>query len=136
MADIDDKAMRTVRLTAVLVGVLVAAVQFDPGMFHDELLLTGVSLLVISIVLGIITYDESNLYLGPRGEYIEELSSHEFEDELWDRDLLETFAGMVAENYDDIQWNARLLKWALRTLISGIAVAVVSIVVWPWELYI
>lgn len=129
MTDIDDKAMRTVRLTAALIGVLVAAIQFAPAIFHDGFLLAGIVLLIISMIVGIVTYDESNLYLGPRGEYIEALSADAFADDHWDQDLLETFAGMIAENYDDIQWNARLLRWSLRLLISGLVVAVASILI-------
>lgn len=129
MADIDDKAMRTVRLTAALISVLIAAIQLAPDLFNDGILLIGIGLLIFSMIVGIFTYDESNLYVGPRGEYIEQLSADEFSQGQWDQDLLMTFAGMIAENYDDIQWNARLLRWNLRLLVAGIIIAVVSIAI-------
>jgi hypothetical protein len=127
MADIDDKAMRTVRLTTVLIGILITAVQIAPEEFHDGLLTVAIGTLVLSMLIGISTYDESNLFLGPDGTYIEELSASEFDNDPWDEDLAVTFAGMISENHDDIRWNARLLWWTLRTLILGLIVAVASI---------
>ena len=78
MADIDDKAMRTVRLNAVLLGLLVTGLQFASGMFHTTVLRGAFVLLIASTVSGIITYNESNLYVGPRGTYIEALAGDSF----------------------------------------------------------
>lgn len=102
-----------VRLTAALIGILITAVQIAPEEFHDGLLTVAIGTLVLSMLIGISTYDESNLFLGPDGTYIEDLAG--------------TFAGMISENHDDIRWNARLLRWTLRTLILGLIAAVASI---------
>jgi len=66
MSDIDDKAMRTVRLNAVLLGLLVTGVQFAPGLFTTVALQVAFVFLISSTVCGIITYNESDLYVGPR----------------------------------------------------------------------
>lgn len=71
MTDIDDKAMRTVRLNAVLLGLLVTGIQFAPGTFHVHSLETAFALLILSTVCGIITYNESNPFVGLQGEYVE-----------------------------------------------------------------
>ncbi|WP_440767485.1 hypothetical protein [Natronorubrum sp. DTA7] len=129
MADIDDKAVRTVRFTAVLIGLLVTALQYAPEMFQQELFAAAIIALVISALVGIITYNESNLYVGPRGTYIEALTDNDFDGESWEEDLLETYAGMISENRDDIRWNALLLGVSLGTLTGGIIFATLSIAI-------
>ncbi|WP_210424938.1 hypothetical protein [Halorussus halobius] len=129
MTDIDDKAMRTVRLNAVLLGLLVTGLQLAPDMFHDAMLMAGFGLLVGSTVFGVITYNESNLYVGPQGDYIEDLAEDDFSDSPWEEDLLKTMAGMIAENYDDIRRNSRWLTATQATLVLGIGTAVVAVVI-------
>lgn len=127
MGDIDDKAMRTVRLNAVLLGLLVTGLQFVPDTFHITALRAAFALLVASTVCGIVTYNESNLYVGPGGEYVEHLAKGEFPDSRWEENVLETMAGMIAQNYDDVQWKSNLLTATQTSLILGIASAVVSV---------
>ncbi|GAB7019361.1 hypothetical protein [Halostagnicola bangensis] len=129
MADIDDKAMRTVRLNAVLLGLLVTGLQFAPEMFQQRLLQAAFVLLIVSTVCGIITYNESNLYVGPRGEYVEDLAKDDFPNSPWEKDLLETMAGMIAENYDDIQRNSTWLTRTQIALVLGIISAVAAVAI-------
>lgn len=128
MADIDDKAMRTVRLTALIIGILVTAGQVDPSLFHQELLRVSFGSFVLAAILGITTYDESDLYVGSEGEYLETFADNSKAGSDWDKDWVEIYAGMISENYDDLQHNARLLKYTQASLISGIILAVLSIV--------
>lgn len=109
MTDIDDKAMRTVRLNAILLGLLVTGLQFAPTAFNTTALQAGFALLILSTICGIVTYNESNLFVGPQGEYIEDLAAETFSEPPWEADLLETMAGMIAQNFDDIRRNARWL---------------------------
>lgn len=83
MTDIDDKAMRTVRLNAVLLGLLVTGLQFAPGLFARTALEVTFAFLIGSTICGVITYNESNLYVGPRGDYVEALAKDEFPDPPW-----------------------------------------------------
>lgn len=129
MTDIDDKAMRTVRLNAVLLGLLVTGLQFAPDMFHTASLQAAFGFLIVSTVCGVVTYNESNLYVGPRGEYIEDLAEDDFPDPPWEEDLLETMAGMIAENYDDIRRNSVLLTATQATLVLGIVGAVTAVAI-------
>lgn len=129
MADIDNKAMRTVRLNAVLLGLLVTGLQFAQDMFHNGTLEIAFGFLIASTVFGVVTYNESNLYLGPQGKYIEDLAGDEFRDPPWEEDLLETMAGMIAENYDDIRRNSGWLTATQAALVLGIGTAVVAVVI-------
>lgn len=129
MTDIDDKAMRTVRLNAVLIGLLVTGLQFAPELFYTAALQVSFVLLIGSTVCGVITYNESNLYVGPRGEYIEDLAGADFPDPPWEEDLLQTMAGMIAENYDDIRRNANWLTATQVGLVLGVGTAVVAVAI-------
>lgn len=129
MADIDDKAMRTVRLNAILLGLLVTGLQFAPDSFHSTSLQLAFVLLIVSIVCGIITYNESNLFVGPQGGYIEDLAEATFPDPPWEEDLLETMAGMIAENFDDIRRNSNWLTATQVSLIGGIVSAVAAVAI-------
>ncbi|SEH41776.1 hypothetical protein SAMN05192561_101826 [Halopenitus malekzadehii] len=124
MTDIDDKAMRTVRLNAVLLGLLITGLQFAPDLFNTATLQVAFLFLLVSTICGIITYNESNLYVGPGGEYIEELARDDFSDPPWEVDLLKTMAGMIAENYDDVRRNSKWLTATQVSLVLGIIAAV------------
>lgn len=127
MSDIDAKAMRTVRFTVLLVGVLVAVARFaGSGVFDSGLLHLSVGSLVISATLGIATYNESYLFVGPQGAYVEYLAHGTPPDVRWDHDLLQTFAGMISENADELAWNSWLLTVTQGTLILGIGFAVLA----------
>ena len=91
LSDIDDKALRTVRLTVVLVGALATAIELDVVQnLNDTLLIVGGGMLFLSMLIGTMTYGESDLYLGPNKSYINTLADSDFDDETWDEDLLTT----------------------------------------------
>lgn len=127
MADIDDKAMRTVRLNTLLIGILLAATEAtEASMFDPFVLKISIGGLVRSTVAGLLTYTESDLYVGPRGEYIERLVAGDTVSP-WSEDLLLTFAGMIAENAEEIVRNSRLLSATQFFLVVGILAAMASI---------
>lgn len=127
MTDIDDKAMRTVRLAAVLLGILLTAVQVDAGAFDRSMLGLAVVALVGSGIFGIVTYDESGLLIGPNGDYLETLAFGEWTEATWDEEFLSTYAGMISENHTTLQNNAHLLTASQTPLIVGIVASVVSL---------
>jgi len=129
MTDIDDKAMRTVRLNAVLIGLLVTGLQFAPEMFHETILQAAFGFLIGSTLFDVVTYNESNLYVGPQGGYIEKLAADDFLEPPWEEDVLETMAGMIAENYDDIRRNSRWLTATQVALVLGVGTAVVAVII-------
>lgn len=128
MTDVDDKAMRTVRVNAVLLGLLVTGLQFAPGVFHTAALQAAFALLIGSTVCGVVTYHESGLYVGPRGEYVELLGSDDFA-ESWEDHLLGTMAGMIAENYEKLESNTTWLTATQSALVLGIVAAAVAVAI-------
>lgn len=127
MSDIDSTAMRTVRFNVLLIGLLITAARFaGSATFDGGLVHLAIGSLVISTVLGVLTYNESDLFLGPHGTYLESLALETERAERWDRDLVETYAGMVSRNRELIDWNARLLTAAQATLILGVVGGVLA----------
>ena len=86
----DDKALRTVRLTTIIVGVLISLIDALDLTVSATIATTGGVFLVVAFAAGIATYNATNLYLGPNQEYIEALVADNFDDgeTAWEGDLL------------------------------------------------
>lgn len=130
MADIDTKAMRTVRFNVLLVGVLLTAAQvIGPGAFREGPYVVAIGTLLASVVLGVVTYNESDLYVGVSEAYIEAVLDGRTENGRWDGYLLQTFAGMISENGDEIRWNSWLLTLTQSALVLGVLSGVASVLI-------
>lgn len=129
ISDIDEKAIRTVRLNAIVVGIVVGAAQLaGASVFHFPVLTGGTVCLFLSLGSGLITYSESDLYLGANRAYIERIIANEFDESSWETDLLIRMADWIEANRSDIEWNGRLLFLTQTLLflgITGIGLAVV-----------
>lgn len=129
MADIDDKAIQTVRINAILIGLLLTAANVaGQSVFHPTLFGSGIALLAGSILLGLVTFNESDLFVGPRGPYLVALTHGETTDS-WDIDLLESLAGMVSRNDDEIDRTSKLLTITQAMLIGGIIAAILAVAI-------
>jgi len=120
ISDVDTKAIRTVRITVVLIGVLLSAWKIDSGLFEFKVAVLGGLALVGSLIAGTFTYSESDLYLGPSKEYIEQLTDGDFDDDSWREDLLYSFGVWIAENGEEIRFNSRLLLATQVLLVVGV----------------
>lgn len=127
VTDIDEKAMRSVRLTAIVIGLGLTALQVDAGLFNRGLLTLSLLVLILSIIAGIVTYDESDLYLRPDGAYLEELAIGDESNTSWELDLFQTYCGMAVENADHVRINSRLLRVTNVLLIVGITAAITAV---------
>lgn len=129
LSDIDEKAMRTVRLTAVLIGVFVATARVtDTSIFHPLWATVGVGLLFLSIVLGTATYNESDgIVLGPSRTYVEQLARNRIVGREWDDDYLMTAGYWIGKNYDILKRNSHLLTSAQVCFILGLAAMVLAV---------
>lgn len=124
MSDIDTKAVYTVRLTVLLTGIVVGAARIaGPSIFNPDWFKFGVILLLISIIAGVFTYTESNLFLGPNRTYLLRLTEGDVEAKSWDADLINRLADWIDDNHEDIIWNGRLLFAAQ----CGLALGVIAI---------
>lgn len=130
ISDIDDKAIRTVRLNALVVGIVVGTAQLvGASMFHLSILTGGTVCLFLSLGAGLITYSESDLYLGPNRAYIDRISANEFDDGDWEADLLARMGDWIDTNHRDIEWNGRLLFLTQMLLFLGITGVGLSVII-------
>ncbi len=126
VGDLDEKAIRSVRLTTILVSLLLAAIEFQAAQFHLVFLTASLLFLVASMVLSIVTYDESDHFVGLEDGLLEILAT-DIDEQAWQRELLETYTGMVSENEDIIRRNSHLFRISNASLISGIVLAVAAV---------
>lgn len=82
--DIDDKAMRTVRITLLTLGIFLSAATF-PGAarFINVLTAGGAGLLVLAILFGLITYSASDPDLGMGMSYLTDAREEAYTEEEW-----------------------------------------------------
>jgi hypothetical protein len=133
MDDIDDKALRTVRITALLLGVVVPAAGLAAVTFQPLLAAVGVLALVLSVVLGVLTYGESDLVVGPSGEYAVSLATGETD---WELDFLVELASWTESNAADIADNGRLLFCTQALFVVGIVALTASVAFYPVVTYL
>lgn len=128
LADMDTKAVRTVRITVIFLGVLLSAWRIETALFDPLFAGMGGVALVGSLAAGTFTYNELDLYLGPNRTYVERLADGQYDGDDWERDLLCNFGGWIAESAAEIRFNSRLLSVTQTLFVVGV-VAVGSSVV-------
>ena len=128
LSDMDTKAVRTVRITVVLIGALLSAWRIEAGLFNPMFATAGGLALVGSLAIGTFTYSESDLYLGPKKEYVVRLADGDLDGEDWREDLLYNLGGWIAENGAEIRFNSYLLSVTQILFVVGVVCVGLSIV--------
>jgi hypothetical protein len=128
LADMDTKAVRTVRITVVLAGVVFSVGRLELGLF-DPLFATFSAIAFLgSLATGLYTYSQADLFLGPNKAYIEQLTDGDFENSSWREDLLYTFGAWIEENRAEIGFYGRLLSLSQSLLVVGVVSLGVAVV--------
>lgn len=134
LADVDEVAMRTTRITAILLGVLVSVVQVsrpnDGGVsFHVEFAAVSGLLLLCSLAAGVLTYNlSSDLVTGPSTGFLARLVDGDLPDDRWDRRLVEEYERWIEDNDAVIEYNGDVLFVTHALLVGGLAFAGLSVV--------
>lgn len=127
ITDIDDKAMYTVRVVVIFIGIIVAATRIDgPSLFHPYFLWSGLVALLLSMTMGVLTYAASNLFLGPNRAYLRDLVEDDVDADRWDEDLINRLADWIEGNHRDLRKNGYLLLVSQLTLIVGVVLLAVA----------
>ncbi|WP_435180805.1 hypothetical protein [Halorussus sp. AFM4] len=116
------------RIAVLLIGVLLSAWRIETGLFDSALALSAGAALVGSLVAGTFTYSESDIYLGPSKEYIEQLADDEFEEVDWEEVLLYSLGVWIAENGEEIRLNGHLLLATQVLLVVGVVCTGLAVV--------
>ena len=128
LADMDTKAVRTVRITVVFVGIVLSVGKLEPTLFDPFFATVSAIAFFASLATGLSAYSQADLFLGPNREYIEQLTDGDFETRPWKEDLLYTFGAWVEENQAEIGFYGRLLSVAKSLLLVGISLLGTAVV--------
>lgn len=127
-ADIDNKAMYTIRVIVIFLGIVVAVYQIGGArIFNLYLLWAGSLVLVGSMAVGTLTYSFSNVYLDPNRRYLVELVEGSVQSDRWDEDLVRRMGDWIAWNHDDLRRNGQLLLVSQLLLILGIGLVALAV---------
>ena len=75
---------------------------------------------ILSLIFGVIVYDESNEVIGPNSSYLRDLRRDSIPAD-WEQDFLYQIEGWVDSNQTIVERNAYFLKICQIFLISGVA---------------
>lgn len=115
--DVDDKAMRTVRITLVVLSILVSATAFRVSrQFVNAFTVLGMASLVLAVLIGLWTYGSSSLEIGTSREYVAEVLEAPYSEKEWLAVLLAGYHEWIEDVSRLNATNARLL-----TLVQGFA---------------
>lgn len=135
--DVDDKAARTVRITMILVGAVlgIASLGGDNGVsLSNPYVVWASCYLVVSILLGMATYNVSDPYFGPGKSDMEQLIARTDSREELLRDLVDGGYRTWISNMEDVQavngtyldLTQTALSFGLIGLVLGFAYRVTS----------
>jgi len=130
----DDKAARTFRLDAILIGLVLTAVSFlarsnnfDVGLFINILSIVGIGLLILSFISAILAYTITDMHTGIGESDIRRLVDSKYSEKEWVILLIRSEAAWMETNEKRQRWNNRylnashtLLILATLTLVGGV----------------
>lgn len=124
---IDEKALRTVRITALLLGVGATGARVI-GVSNVNGFAAGLSLasFLLSLLFGVAVYNESDEVAGPSAEYLGRMRRNEVRAR-WEQDLLVQFEGWIDSNRDLVAFNSYLLAACRAFFVGGVGFGVASL---------
>lgn len=127
--DIDDAAMRTLRINIILLGALASFAQIGNSLIDITQTHTtiGLFLIVVSSALAILTYHSSNPEFGPGQAYIEDFAKSRYNREFWRLETTLAYADWVNENAEINRDNGTLLLLCHLSLVLGLAMILFGI---------
>lgn len=115
--DIDDRAMRTVRIALVVVGLLISATTLDGvRRFVNAVTVSGAVALVVCILTGLSTYSATDPEAGTDPDYLVETLDAPFSEKEWLSTLVAGYAEWIEDARALNETNAQLLVLAQLSL--------------------
>lgn len=125
--DIDDKALRTVRITAVLLGVGATGTRvIGTANINRFAAVLSLSSFLLSLLFGVFVYNESNEVIGPKASYLGRLRRNDMSAP-WEDDLLVQFEGWISDNQVIVEFNGYLLVACQLFFILGVSLGTASL---------
>lgn len=125
--DVDDKALRTVRIAALLLGVGATGARVI-GVSNVNGLAAALSLssFFVSLLFGVLVYNESDEVAGPTAEYLGRMRRDDAHAR-WELDLLVQFEGWIDSNREVVAFNSYLLAACQTFFVLGVGFGVASL---------
>lgn len=128
-ADIEDKAMRTVRVEVLLVAALLTTAQVvgPESPFVNTATKLGSGFLVLSLVTGIVTYAYSSPDFGPGPRYNDEIVANQHSEHEWLSVLLTDYADWIERTERITYRHGLFLSVCQTTLICGLLLLAIGV---------
>lgn len=128
LSEMHTKALRTVRITVLVLGVILSSTAF-PGtrQFVNWLTIGGVASLVVAIVSGLVAYTASDPSFGTSPEYLSDVRTNDYDETAWLGTLLEGYEDWIRSMEELNDGNARLLTYTQVFLGLGVLLVATGI---------
>lgn len=125
LSDIDAKAMRTVRIALLLLGIVLSATAFpDETVFVTWLTIPGLVSISVSILFGLLTYTSPDPTVGPSTDYFEDVRVEPYSEAEWRTLLLSGYIEWIGDVEELNSSNARTLILSQISLGIGVALLI------------
>lgn len=136
LREIDDKAMRTLRFNAILLGLVVPVFSFaiefelvtEIQAFYTSHTVLGITALIASTALAGLTYTSSSLEAGVSSDNVSVAKRRGFTDEEVHDALLSSYAKWIRSNRKTIYWNSILVTFTIFLTIAAVVFLTLSFV--------
>ena len=125
--NLDDKALRTTRLTTVVVGALITAIEAFNLAVVEPAGVLGIGLLVVSFGAAILVYSFQGPYLGPGEDDLAELVA--MTDEDWEQQFISQMGEWIDMNRDRLSRSSVWLIAGDVALFAGVLATLYAIVI-------
>ena len=133
LRDIDEKALRTVRITVIFLGLVFSVTQLEgTSGFVNGLTILGGSSLVASLGFGVLTYTASEPDFGPGPSYVDELLDSDPDPDEWNATLLAGYGDWMDDTRDVNGENAFWLLCTQVFLVAGVFLIGIGVVLALW----
>ena len=119
--------MRTVRLTAAIVGLVLSVAQLGAVDFDPLAATIAVGVLIVSLIVGVLNYSASDPIAGPNSQYLSRLVANDLPETSWETHLLSEAGGWVSDNEAEIARSGDVLLVQRVLLVLGIQFIAVSL---------
>lgn len=135
LREIDDKAMRTLRFNAVLLGLVVPMFSFaikfelvtEIQAFYTLHTILGIATLIASTALAGLTYTSSRIEAGVSSDDVRTAKRHEFTDKEVHDVLLTSYAEWIRSNRKTVRWNTVLITLTVFLTIAAFVFLTLSL---------
>lgn len=128
--DMHTKAVRTIRITVLVLGLVLSATAFPEARgFRNAFTLSGVGTLSVAILSGLVVYSAPDPKVGVGPLYLSDIRTGEYGEAEWLDALIAGYEEWITDMQDLNRSNARLLGYTRGLLGLGVGLLLVGLFV-------